>query len=68
MLALDVGNHVALRNLRATLGVNLNELAAEGCGHLNKLAPRSLYISKDVSLLVLLADERLNSRSAFALA
>ena len=68
MLALDVGNNVSLRNLRATLGVNLNELAAEGCGHLNKLAPRSLDIAKDVSLLVLLADEWLYGRSAFALA
>ena len=67
MLALNVSDNVALRYLRATLSVDFYKLAAESCRNLYKLAPRSLNVAKDVALLVFLADEWLNSRSALAL-
>ncbi len=60
LLTLDVSDDVALLDLGALLGVDLNELAAQGCLNLNKLAPRSLNPAEGVAFLILLADERLN--------
>ena len=68
VLALDVSDDVALRNLRATLGVYLYDLAAQGCRNLNEFAPRSLDVAEYVALIVFLTDERLDCRSALALA
>ena len=68
LLTLDVSDDVALLDLGALLGVDLNELAAQGCLNLNKLAPRSLNPAEGVAFLILLADERLNRGSTLALA
>ena len=58
LLTLDVSDDIALLDLGALLGVDLNELAAQGCLNLAEL----------VAFVVLLADERLNRGSTLALA
>ena len=68
MIALNVGDNVTLRYLRTTLGIDLDNLATESSWYLNKFAPRSLDVAENVAFLILLADERLDSRCALAFA
>ena len=68
VFALNIGDNVTFGNLRAALSVNLYKFAAESSRYLYKFAPRSLDVAENVAFLILLADERLNSRSTLALA
>lgn len=68
VIALNVGDNVTLRYLRTTLGIDLDNLATECSWYLYEFAPRSLDVAENVAFLILLADERLDSRCALAFA
>ena len=54
--------------MRPLLGVDFDELAAEGSGHFENLAVRVLDVAEVFALLVLLADVRLDGLDALAVA
>ena len=59
--SLNPRNRVATPYLLALLGYNLHDLATEGCGHGDNLAPLGLDMTEDIAFLVFLADERFES-------
>ena len=66
--ALDVGDDIALAHLGPLLGIDFNQLAAEGGRNGDELAPGSLDVTEDITLLVFLSDVRLDCRGSFAVA
>ena len=67
-LSLNPCQDVALADLGTLFGLHIDELAAEGCGNGNNLAPFLHQIAEGLALLIGLADERLNTGSTLAVA
>ena len=68
LCALNPTEIVTLANLGTLFGSDLDKFATKGSGNRNNLAPWSLNVAEGIAFLVLLTDERFDTRFAGALA